>query len=115
MSATDSLYARFGKSPMQNLSLIHQVFDCSGDVFDRHLRIDAVLIEKVYAVGPQPLERSFNDQLDMIWFAVKPGKPTSRLLIDIPTKLGSDPHFISKRPDSLAEDPLVFERPVCLG
>jgi AraC-like DNA-binding protein len=32
-----------------------------------HFRIDAVLIEKVYAIGPQPLERSFNDQLDMIW------------------------------------------------
>jgi hypothetical protein len=71
---------------MQNLSLIHQVLDRSGDVFDRHFRIDAMLIEKVYAVGPQPLERSFNDQLDMIWFAVKPRKPLPRLLIDIPTE-----------------------------
>src|SRR5688572_28855662 len=115
MSTTDSLYARLGKSPMHNLSLIHQVFERSGDVFDGHLRIDAVLIEKIYAVGPQPLERSFNDQLNMIWFAVKPGKPASRLLVDIPTELGSDPDLISKRLDGLAEDPLVFERPVCLG
>src|SRR4026208_1997746 len=107
MSATDSLNARFGKSPMQDLSLIHQVFDSSGDVFDRHLRIDAVLVEKVYAVGAEPLERSFDAQLEVVGFAVKPGKPAPRLLIDIPAVFGSDPDFISKRLDGLAEDPLV--------
>jgi hypothetical protein len=72
MSAMDCLDTRFGKSPVQNLSLIHQVFDCSGNVFNRHFRVNAMLIEKVYAVGAKPPERSFNDQLDMIRFAVKP-------------------------------------------
>src|SRR5688572_15034819 len=51
----------------------------------------------------------------MIWFAVKPRKPPSRLLIYVPTELGSDPDFISKWLDRLAEDPLVFEWSVCLG
>src|SRR6185369_5657681 len=51
----------------------------------------------------------------MIWFAVKPRKPLSRLLIYVPTELGSDPDLISKWFDRLAEDPLVFEWPVCLG
>src|SRR6185503_7346711 len=51
----------------------------------------------------------------MIWFAVKPRKPPSRLLIYVPTVLGSDPDHISKRLDRLAEDPLVFEWPVSLG
>src|SRR6185369_4419399 len=51
----------------------------------------------------------------MIWFAVKPRKPLSRLLIYIPTELGSDPDLISKWLDRLAEDPLVFEWPVCVG
>ena len=41
---------------MQNLSLVHQVLNRSGNVFDRHFRIDAMLIEEVYAVGPQPFE-----------------------------------------------------------
>src|ERR1700754_3305871 len=115
MSTSDSLDSRFGESPMQNLSLIHQILDRSSNVFDRHFRIDAMLIEKIYAVGPQPFERSFNDYLDVIWFAVKPRKPLSSLLIYVPTELGSDPDFISKRLDRLTEDPLVFEWPVCLG
>src|SRR5688500_14064521 len=115
MSTSDSLRSRFGESPMQNFSLIHQVLDRSSNGFDRHFRIDAMLIEKVYAVGAQPFERSFNDLLDVIWFAVKPRKPLSRLLIYVPTELGSDFDLISKWLDRLAEDPLVFEWPVCLG
>src|SRR6185295_19920176 len=115
MSTSDSFDSRFGESPMQNLSLNHQVLDRSSNVFDRHFRIDAMLIEKIYAVGPHPFERSFNDQLDVIWFAVKPRKPPSRLLIYVPTELGSDPDLISKWLDRLAEDPLVFEWPVSLG
>jgi hypothetical protein len=97
---------------MQNLSLVHQVLDRSRNVFDRHFRIDAMLIEKIYAVGPQPFERSLNDLLDVIWFAVKSGKPTSCLLIYVPTKLGSDPDLVSKWLDRLAEDAFVFEWPV---
>src|SRR5687767_5225907 len=96
MSTSDCLDSRFGESPMQNLSLIHKVLDRSSNVFDRHFRIDAMLIEKIYTVGPQPFERSFNDQLDVIWFAVKPRKPLSRLLIYVPTELGSDFDLISK-------------------
>src|SRR5687767_5446458 len=115
MSTSDCLDSRFGESPMQNLSLIHKVLDRSSNVFDRHFRIDAMLIEKIYTVGPQPFERSFNDSLDVIWFAVKPRKPLSRLLIYVPTELGSHPDLISKRLDRLAEDPLVFEWPVCFG
>lgn len=39
MSAPDRLKAGLGKSPMQNLSLIHQVFDCPDNIleFDRLL------------------------------------------------------------------------------
>jgi len=48
----------------------------------------------------------------MFWFAVKPRKPLSRLLIYFPTELGSDPDLISKWRDRLAEDPFVFEWPV---
>src|SRR6185369_17493798 len=51
----------------------------------------------------------------VIWFAVKTRKSLSRLLIYVPTELGSDPDLISKPLDRLAEDPLVFEWPVCLG
>ena len=35
---------------MQNLSLIHQVLDFSSNVFDRHFRIDTMLINRTNCV-----------------------------------------------------------------
>jgi hypothetical protein len=33
-----------------------QLLDSSRDVFDRHVRIDAVLVEKVDCVDPEPIQ-----------------------------------------------------------
>jgi hypothetical protein len=41
---------------VQDLALGDQVFDRTGHVFDRHIRIDAVLVVKVDAVRAQALE-----------------------------------------------------------
>ena len=49
-----------GQAPVQNLALRHQVLDRAGDVLDRHLRVDPVLVEEVDAVGPKALEHAFD-------------------------------------------------------
>ena len=36
---------------MQHLALGHQVLDRTGHVFDRHLRVHAMLVQQVDAVG----------------------------------------------------------------
>ena len=41
---------------MLDLAFGDQVLDRAGDILDRHVRIDAVLIEEIDAVGPQALE-----------------------------------------------------------
>ena len=41
---------------MENLPLRDKLLDRTGDVFDGHARIDAVLVVKVDAVSPEPLE-----------------------------------------------------------
>lgn len=51
--ASDSLQARLGEPEMQNLALGDEILDRAGDVFDRHPRVDAVLVEQVNAVGAQ--------------------------------------------------------------
>src|SRR5688572_16184664 len=51
----------------------------------------------------------------MIRFAVQPRKPTSRLLIDVPTELGSDSDLVPKWLNGFTEDPLVLPGTVCLG
>src|SRR5205809_5369731 len=112
MSTSNSLNTRFGKSPMQNLSLIHKIFDRARNILDRNLRIDAMLIQKIDAVRPQSLQRVLNDELDMVGFAVQPRESLPCLLIDVPSVLRCDPNLITKRLYGLAEDPLVLPGPV---
>jgi hypothetical protein len=45
MSAADSVGGSFGKAEMIDLACRDQVFDHTGNVFDRHVGIDTVLIE----------------------------------------------------------------------
>ena len=58
MRPAQRLQAHFGQAPMQDLALRHQVLDRAGDVLDRDLRVDAVLVEQVDAVGAQALEHA---------------------------------------------------------
>ena len=55
--AADRLHAGLGQAEVLDLALADQFLHRAGHVLDRHVRIDAVLVEQVDAVGPQPLER----------------------------------------------------------
>ena len=59
--AADRLHAGFGQAEVLDLAFLDQVLHRAGHVLDRHVRIDAVLVEQVDAVGPEPLERAFGD------------------------------------------------------
>ena len=61
MRAPDGLRAGLGQSEMLDLALADQVLHRAGDVLDRHVRVDAVLIEQIDGVGLEPLERGFGD------------------------------------------------------
>ena len=65
MRATDRLHAGFRKPEVLDLALLNQVLHRSRDVFDRHVRIDTVLIEQVDRVDLEPLERGLGDLLDV--------------------------------------------------
>ena len=56
MGATDIRDARLRQTEMQHLALLNEVFDRSGDVFHRHLRVNAVLVEQIDVVGAQALQ-----------------------------------------------------------
>ena len=71
--ATDGLHARFRKSEVLHLALLNQVLHRSRHVFDRHVRIDAVLIEQIDDIGLEALERGFGDLLDVLRPAVQSG------------------------------------------
>ena len=56
---------------MPDLALLDQVLDGARHVFDRHSRIDAMLIEQVDVVGPAAASAMLGDLPDMLWPAVK--------------------------------------------
>ena len=47
--APDRLHARFGKAEVLDLACLDQVLHRAGDVLDRHVRVDAVLVEEIDA------------------------------------------------------------------
>ena len=48
-----------------------QVLDRSCDIFDRHVRVDAVLIEKIDGIDLKTLERGLGNLLDVFRTAVE--------------------------------------------
>ena len=99
---------------MFHLALLDEVFHCTGDVFDGHVRIDAVLIEQVNDAGLQAFERRFGDLLNM-------RRPTvqSDLFaggwINFEAKLCGDGHLVTERSERFANEFLVRERAVDFG
>ena len=67
------LHPCFGKAEVLHLALLNQFFHRSRNVFDRHVGVNAVLIEQVDDIGLQALERGLGDFLDVFWPAVQPG------------------------------------------
>ena len=61
MGAADRLHARFGQAEVLHLALLDQLLHRARDVFDRHVRVDPVLVEEIDDVDPQPLERALGD------------------------------------------------------
>ena len=55
MGATDTAFAGFREPPAQNFAFFHEVAHNTGDVLYRNLRIEAMLVQQIGAVGTQAL------------------------------------------------------------
>jgi hypothetical protein len=65
--ATDCLHSWFRKAEVLRLALLDQVFHGACDVFDRHVRVNTVLVEQIDDIGLESLEGGFGDFLDVVW------------------------------------------------
>ena len=74
---------------------LNQILDGAGDILDRHVRIDAVLIEQVDTVGLQPLEGRLGDFADVLRAAVHSGL-LARRGIDGESRGSGDDHLICR-------------------
>ena len=73
VGAADGLHAGFGQAKVFDFSLLNQFLHGTSDVFNGHVRVNAVLVEQINSVNAQPLERTFHDLLDVLRPTVQSG------------------------------------------
>ena len=71
MGATNRFCACLRKSEVLDLALLNQILHRSGDVFNRHVRVDPMLVEQIDHIGLEPLERAFDGFLDVFRPAIQ--------------------------------------------
>ena len=77
------------------LPCLNQVFHCSCHVFDRHVRINAMLIEQIDRICLESLERRVGNLLDVLWPAIR--APLSSVWTKRKTELGGYHHLTRER------------------
>src|SRR3954471_9835630 len=94
---------------MLDLALLDQLLDRAGHVLHRHIRVDAMLVEQVDAVGPQPLQGGVGYFADTLRPAVL---PLAGIAI-LEAELRGNHHLIPKWLKRLTEQLLI--RPLRVG
>src|SRR5437667_1726986 len=112
MCATDCWHSCFRKAEVLDLACPNQVLHRSRHVFDRHIRVNAVLVEQIDGINLEALERSLGDPLDLFWPAVEACQTSLRLGIDFPSELGGDHHLPTERFERFAHQFFVDVRAV---
>ena len=112
MRATDGLQPRFGQPEVPDLAFANQVFDRTGDVFDWHVGVDAVLVEEVDPIGLEPLQRRLRHLTNVRRPAVQ---PSLLAVVELEAELGGDHDLVAHWTKRLADQLFVRERSVGFG
>jgi len=75
-----------------HLALLNQILHRSRHIFDRHVGINAVLIEEVNVIRPEALERSLGNGLDLLRLAVQADDLAA---LNLETKLARDQNLMT--------------------
>src|SRR5205823_1602934 len=110
--AADRAHACFGHAEVLHLALRNQFLDRSRHVFDRHVRVDTVLIIEIDDVGPEPFQRTLDALFDALGPAVLHLLPAG---ITSDPELGGDHHLCAHRGQGLAHELFVGVRTVDFG
>jgi hypothetical protein len=92
---------------------LDETLDGAGDVLDRHLRVDAVLVEQIDGVGAEPAQRAIDGVADVVGVAGQPG--LAALVVEREAELGGDDDLVAHGGEGFADKLLVDERAVDLG
>ena len=116
MRSADRLHARLGEAEVPDLSRLDQLLHRAGDLLDRDVWIDAVLVEEVDRLGAKAPKRGVDALPDRLRPAVEARRPLADLdALEIPAELRRDHDPVSHRLERFADELLVGEWPVDLG
>src|SRR5271165_4005011 len=110
MCAADGLCSRFGEAEVLHFAFANQVLHRSGYVLNRHVRINAVLIEQVNDIGSKTLKRSLGHLLDVFRLAIE-----ARKRREVESELCGDYHLLAERSKGFAYELFIGERAVNFG
>ncbi len=99
---------------MFHLALGDQFLDRARRVLDRHVRIDAMLIEQIDELHAQPLQRRIANLADALGTAVHAAL-LARFRIDGEPEFRGNHHPVAHGLERFADDLLIGERPIHLG
>src|SRR5436190_12303230 len=109
MCATNGLHSRFRKAEVPDLAFLNQIFHRSRHVFDWHIRVDTMLIEKIDHISPEPLQRSVGDFFDVLWPTIQLTPPRVAGGSGFEPELGCYHHLFTKWSQRFANELFVRE------
>src|SRR6266568_2176125 len=112
MCATDRLHACFRKAEVLHLACLNQPFHCPRHVFDRHVRVNAVLIEQINGINLETLERGLGHLFDAFWPTIQALPTGTSVRIKFEPELRCYHHSPAERSESFAHKFFVSERAV---
>src|SRR5438552_7950383 len=101
--AADRAHAGFRHAEVFHLALRNQFLDRSRHVFDRHVRVNAVLIIEIDHIGPEPFQRPFDAPLD----AIGPAGLHLLSVLDFDAELGGNHDLSAHGRQRLADELFV--------
>ena len=103
-----------GQAEVPDLARLDEFLDGAGDVLDRHVRVDPVLVVQVDACRPEPLQRRVGGLPDVLGAAgqARSARPSASKR---EPELGGDDDLVAERCEGFADEFLVDERAVDLG
>jgi hypothetical protein len=111
VGAADRLHARLRQPEVPDLAVPDEVLHRAGNVLDRNVRIDSVLIEQIDDVGPEALEQSLGNLLDVL----RPAIQAAGRALNVEAELGCDHHLFTDGRKGFTDERLVRERTVDFG
>src|SRR5579863_1803428 len=100
---------------MFDLAFGNELLDRSCHILNRHVWIDAVLIEKIDVVSSQPPQASVRHSLNMFRTTIGPRAALATLKIDVETKLCGNDHLFADGLECFPHQLFVRERPICFS